>query len=83
MSSRAAANVEGAPLTPVLAVTVLVSIGTGVIWNGIAFIAKHDYDYSQTASLWLYAVIGAVYVAGAFTAGRALRRVERLLSAPS
>ena len=36
------------PLPAILALTTLASVGTGVIWNGIPFIAKHDYGFGQT-----------------------------------
>ncbi len=68
------------PLPAVLALTLLASIGTGVIWNGVPFIAEHDYGYSQTQTLILYLLIGVTYISGALTAGRLLRVVERWLT---
>ncbi len=68
------------PLAAVLALTLLASIGTGVIWNGVPFIAEHDYDYTQRETLALYFVIGVTYISGALTAGRLLRVVERWLT---
>ena len=68
------------PLPAVLALTVMASVGTGVIWNGVAFIAKHRYDFSEERSLWLYFVMGVTYVLGAFAAGRVTKLVMRRLS---
>lgn len=68
------------PLPAVLAVTFLCSLGTGVFWHGVPFIAKHTYDFSQARNLLLSSAMGAVYTLGAFTAGRVARRVEHRLS---
>jgi hypothetical protein len=80
---RADARARHTPPTPlhaVLALTFLASIGTGLIWNGIFFIAEHDYGYSQRQSLMLSLVLGAGYLAGAAAAASVLRRVDRWLS---
>jgi hypothetical protein len=61
----------------VLALTALTSLGTGVFWHGISFIAKHTYGFDQTRNLQLYALMGAVYTAGAFGAGRLTRAAAR------
>ena len=68
------------PLLAVCAVTFLASIGTGVVWNGVAFIAKHDYKFSEQKTLALYAVLGGTYVIGAFSTGPVLRRLQSLIS---
>ena len=67
-------------LRAVLAVSFLCSLGTGVFWHGVPFIAKHAYDFTQTRNLLLALAMGLVYMAGAFTAGRVTRWVERWLS---
>jgi hypothetical protein len=68
------------PLGAVLGLTFLCSLGTGVFWHGVPFIAKHTYDFSQTRNLLLAAAMGGVYTIGAFTAGRLTRLVERWLT---
>lgn len=68
------------PLSAVCALTFLCSIGTGVVWAGIPFIAKHDYDMSKRSILALFLTLGATYVIGALSAGRGLRFVEARLS---
>lgn len=81
--SRAIPQIHHAHPTPLWAVgalTFLASIGTGVVWNGISFIAKHDYGFSEFQTLWLYAMMGGTYVIGALSTGRALRSLEQLLS---
>lgn len=65
------------PLWAVLAVTFLASIGTGVVWNGVPFIAKHDYRFTEQRTLLLYLVLGAMYVVGAMSTGRVLRMIDR------
>jgi hypothetical protein len=61
-------------------VTFFASIGTGVVWNGISFIAETDYHFEKGRTLLLYLVMGATYVAGAFSAGRVVRMLEERLS---
>jgi hypothetical protein len=68
------------PLGAVLGLTFLCSLGTGVFWHGVPFIAKHTYDFSQTRNLLLAAAMGGIYTLGAFTAGQLTRLVERWLT---
>ena len=68
------------PLWGVCAVSFLASIGTGVVWNGVPFIAKHDYGFTQRQTLWLYVVLGLTYVIGAMSTSRVLQFVESRLS---
>ncbi|MFT5422724.1 MAG: MFS family permease [Phycisphaerales bacterium] len=65
------------PLTAVLAVTALGSIGTGAITNGVFFLAESAYGYGDRLNLTLGAVLGGAYVTGALTVGPALRRAAR------
>ena len=44
------------------------------------FIAKRDYDFSESENLALYALIGFVYVAGALTSGLCTRLVRPIIS---
>ncbi len=67
-------------LPAVLAVTLLASLGTGVFWHGLSFIAKHTYGFSQPRNLALYALMGAIYMVGAFNAGRVARALQRWLT---
>ncbi len=64
----------------VLWVTFLASLGTGVFWHGLSFVAKHTYGFGQTRNLLLFALMGAVYAVGAFGAGAVTRRLRRLVS---
>src|SRR3990172_6400530 len=68
------------PMAAVLVMTFACSLGTGVFWHGIPFIAKHTYGFTQTRNLAMAAAMGAIYTLGAFTAGRLTRRVERRVS---
>jgi len=72
----------GAPtgLGPILAVSFLASIGTGVTWSGLSFVAEADYGYGQTANFALASANGVAYAGGAFLSGRLIRRLERRLS---
>lgn len=80
-SHTTAADGRGvAPLGAVLAVTFLASLGTGVFWNAIGFVAKHAYGFSQQRTLVLYLVMGAVYTIGAARAGPVTRWCERWIS---
>jgi hypothetical protein len=59
-------------LTASLVLTGLASTGTSVIWNGLPFIAKRDYGFSESENLGLYLLIGFVYVFGALTSGKCI-----------
>lgn len=72
-----AAEGRAAPLGAVLAMVLLASLGTGVFWNAISFVAKHAYDFSQQRTFVLYIVMGALYTIGAAGAGRLTRSCER------
>ena len=80
MVPRAASDHVPAPLPAVLVLTALSSLGTGVFWHGLPFIAWHRYGFTQTANLGLYAIMGLVYMIGAFQAGRLTRWAERWLT---
>ncbi len=51
-----------------------------MIWNGLPFIAKRDYGFSESENLLLYLLIGFVYVAGAVVSGRCSRLLEPYIS---
>jgi hypothetical protein len=72
---------ETTPLAAVLALTFVCSMGTGVFWHAVPFIAKHTYDFAQARNLLLSLAMGGVYTIGAFTAGRLTRWIEHRLSA--
>ncbi|MBC8134178.1 MAG: hypothetical protein H7X95_14445, partial [Deltaproteobacteria bacterium] len=69
-----------APLTAVLAVTFLGSIGSGGFWAGIFFVTAAWYGFSPVRNLALASLMGVVYAVAAAFAGRLLRAVERWLS---
>jgi MFS family permease len=68
------------PLTASLVLTGLASTGTSVIWNGLPFIAKRDYGFSEGENLALYLLIGFVYVTGALTSGFCTRLLRPYIS---
>lgn len=63
-----------------LVLTGLASTGTSVIWNGLPFIAKRDYGFSETENLALYLLIGFVYVSGALTSGVCTGKLKPFVS---
>jgi len=69
-----------ASLPVVLAITFVGSLGTGLLWTGVPFVAEHDFGFSKAANLWLAVAEGLAYVAVAWRAGELLRRLERRLS---
>jgi hypothetical protein len=71
---------DASPLWAINALTFVASIGTGVVWNGVAFVAKHAYEYDRIQTLALYVAMGGVYVLGAMTAGRGIRLVEKRIA---
>ncbi len=70
---------DATALWAVMALTFLGSLGTGIFWNGLAFIAKHGYEFSEARNLLLFAVNGTIYAAGAFFAGRVIAWIRRRL----
>ncbi len=65
---------------PLLVVTILASFGTGVVWNGLAFVTREQYGFGEIENLLLAVFNGAVYVAAAFASGPLTRRLERRTS---
>lgn len=68
------------PLAAVCALTFVCSIGTGVVWAGIPFIARSEYSFGESTVLWLYVALGVTYVAGSLSAGFGLKRFENIVS---
>lgn len=60
------------PLWAINAFSFLNSFGTGVITNGIYFVTKNTYKFSQTENYFLGVVIGVLYVAATLLTGRAM-----------
>jgi hypothetical protein len=75
-----AAQTRPVAALPLGGLTFLCSLGTGVIWNAIYFIAKSEYGFSETDSLLLAFVNGLLYMGVALAAGRVVRTLERRLS---
>jgi MFS family permease len=58
-------------------------VGTGVLWNGIAFVAEHGYAFDKLRNLSLSLFMAVLYIAAALGSGPLVRAVERRLSARS
>ncbi|MEE2681003.1 MAG: MFS transporter [Planctomycetota bacterium] len=69
-----------APMGPQLILTFLASIATAIMWNGLGFVAKNDYDFQEWETFLLFAANGLVYAVAAILSGRFLRRIEGLVS---
>ncbi|MBC8201867.1 MAG: MFS transporter [Planctomycetes bacterium] len=67
-------------LKATLLLTGLASTGTSVIWNGLPFVAKRDYGFSESETLSLYLLIGFVYLTGALISGRCTRLLQQYIS---
>ncbi|VAX41270.1 hypothetical protein MNBD_PLANCTO03-63, partial [hydrothermal vent metagenome] len=72
-----------APLWAVQSLVFIASMGTGVVTNGIFFIAREGFGFSTTQNFALGTVLGLTYIAGAFGVGPVLRRVAARSSAVS
>ncbi|MEY3142199.1 MAG: hypothetical protein RLY21_692 [Planctomycetota bacterium] len=57
--------------------TFVCSVGTGVLWNAIYFIAESEYGFKQSDTLLLAFVSGVFYTAVAVSAGWIVRALER------
>ncbi len=65
-----------APLWAVLAFTFVNSFASGITFNGIFFITKNVFGFSQVTNCLLGLVLGVTYIAGAMAAGPIMRRVH-------
>ncbi|MEO1716979.1 MAG: hypothetical protein AAFR76_07675 [Planctomycetota bacterium] len=70
------AHTSPAPLWRVLAITFLLSVGTGSVTQGLYFIADATGQFDRPALYLLGVVMGAVYIPAALAAGPVLRRIE-------
>lgn len=66
-----------APLSAVLAFTFINSIGSLVIYQGIFFLAKHEYGFTTTMNFGLALLFGLMYIPAACLVGPTLRRLGR------
>lgn len=71
---------EPTPGLPIGLLTFLLSLGTGILWNALFFIAKSQYGFDEAKSLWLAFGMGVLYTVVAFNAGRTVRALERRVS---
>jgi hypothetical protein len=68
------ANTVPAPLGAALGFTFLNSVGTGVVTNGLYFLTKHAFGFSEQLNYVVAVVLGVVYVAAALGVGPVLAR---------
>ena len=61
---------------PIATLTFLCSLGTGILWNAIYFIAQSQYGFTREKSLLLAFVNGVLYAIVALGAGRLVRALE-------
>ena len=54
-----------APLSAVLAITFVSSIGTGVVTNGVYFLTKSGFGFSDLDNYWLALALGVTYILAA------------------
>lgn len=74
---------NAAPLWAVQSMVFVASTGTGVISNGIFFIAREGFGFSSLQNFGLGTLFGLTYIVGAFGVGPVLRRVAARFSAVS
>ncbi len=65
---------------PIAALTFCCSLGTGILWNSIYFVAESAYGFSKQESMLLAFINGVLYTIVALNAGRAVRAMERRMS---
>jgi Major Facilitator Superfamily len=65
---------------PIGGLTFLASLGTGILWNALYFIAESEYGFSERDSMLLAFLNGIFYTAVAVNAGRVVRFLERRMS---
>jgi len=64
-----------APLSAVLAVTFVNSLGTGIVTNGVFFVARESYGFGPLRNYGLGLLLGFFYVAGALGVSPLLLRL--------
>lgn len=64
------------PLSAVLSLTFLGSLGTGAVTNGFSFIATEGLGYTRTMNLLMALVLGACYIVGALASGPIVKRLS-------
>ncbi len=80
---HAAPPASPSPLWAVQSVTILGSLGTGVVTNGVFFIATHACGFSTAMNYALGLLLGVAYIAGAVGVGPTLGRLAARSSAVS
>jgi len=65
---------------PIGGLTFLCSLGTGILWNALYFIAESEYGFSERDSLLLAFVNGVLYTIVAVNAGRVVAFLERRMT---
>ncbi|MSR40675.1 MAG: hypothetical protein EXS10_02085 [Phycisphaerales bacterium] len=80
VSTPAAHTSQPVRALPIAAVTFFCSLGTGILWNSIYFVAESIYSFTQTESMLLAFVNGVLYTIVALNAGRIVRALERHMS---
>lgn len=73
----AAARAGVTPLWAVILFTTLNSIGSGIVYAGIFFLAETQYGFTKTDNFVLALLYGLTYIPAAFFTGRALRAFAR------
>jgi hypothetical protein len=62
---------------PLFVLTALNSMSTGIVVTGIFFVTRQGYGFDQRTNYALGALLGAMYIVGAFAAGPVLTRLHR------
>lgn len=70
------------PLWAVLSYTFLCSIGSGIVYAGVFFLAKSQYGFTETDNFALGLLYGLTYIPAALSVGPLLRRLGRAGIAP-
>lgn len=79
-TSNAATRAIVVGAVPIAGLTFLCSLGTGILWNALYFIAEREYGFTKTDSLLLAFLNGVLYTIVALRAGPTVRALERRMS---
>jgi hypothetical protein len=64
----------------IAAITLLNSLATGVLWNGLGFVTEREFHFTEVETYLLYIAAGSVYALAAFWSGKIVRALGRRLS---
>lgn len=74
-----AAGATPPPLTPIMLLSFLASVGTYIVESGVFFLTKHTYQFSEVENYALGCSLGTTYIVGAAGASKWIALARRVV----